>query len=88
MKHLNIRVEGTVQGVWFRDSTRKKANELEIKGFARNEPDGSVYIEAEGTEENLVKLVEWSQVGSERSTVTSVKQWDGKLQYFEDFTIA
>lgn len=87
MKHLNIRVEGTVQGVWFRDSCRKEANKLDIKGFARNEPDGTVYIEAEGTEENVSALAEWCHVGSERSTVTSVKQWEGELQHFDDFTI-
>ncbi|MBI2506744.1 MAG: acylphosphatase [Candidatus Colwellbacteria bacterium] len=38
-RHLNIRVFGQVQGVFFRDSTRRKAEELGIKGFARNEPD-------------------------------------------------
>ena len=87
MKHLNIRVEGTVQGVWFRDSTRKEANKLNIKGFARNEPDGSVYIEAEGTEENLKKLIEWCHRGSDQSKVTGVKQWDGELENFRDFAI-
>ena len=44
-----IIVTGKVQGVWFRDSTLKKAHELGVKGFVKNQPDGSVYIEAEGT---------------------------------------
>ena len=85
MKHINIRVEGSVQGVWFRDSTRKMANELGIKGFVRNEPDGTVYIEAEGTEENLNQLVEWCHLGSEQSNVTGVEIAEGEIRNYNDF---
>jgi acylphosphatase len=49
-KHFNIRISGRVQGVFFRASTKAKAEELGISGFVQNEPDGSVYIEAEGEE--------------------------------------
>ncbi|MEX2033246.1 MAG: acylphosphatase, partial [Candidatus Colwellbacteria bacterium] len=44
MRHLRIKVLGRVQGVFFRDSVRQKAEEWGIKGFARNEPDESVYV--------------------------------------------
>jgi len=47
-KHVNITVKGRVQGVGFRYSAMEAAEELGIKGFVRNMPDGSVYIEAEG----------------------------------------
>ncbi|HNU41845.1 MAG TPA: acylphosphatase, partial [Cyclobacteriaceae bacterium] len=49
--HINILVTGTVQGVYYRASTKQKADELGIKGFVRNQPDGSVYIEAEAPAE-------------------------------------
>jgi len=57
MKHFNIKIFGDVQGVFFRDSARRKADELGIKGFAQNEPDGTVLIEAEGRGESLEKFI-------------------------------
>jgi acylphosphatase len=48
MHHYQITVSGKVQGVWFRKSTQDKARELGLRGFVRNQPDGSVYIEASG----------------------------------------
>ena len=42
-----ILVKGRVQGVWFRKYTKDKADSLNLSGFARNELDGSVYIEVE-----------------------------------------
>lgn len=87
ISHYNIRVYGKVQGVWFRDTTRKKALELEITGFVRNEQDGSVYIEAEGDESSLEKLVEWCHVGPERAAVTSVEVETGTFVSFTSFEI-
>lgn len=85
--HYNIRVYGKVQGVWFRDSTRRKAAELQVAGFVRNEPDGSVYIEAEGDEASLKKLAEWSQIGPERAEVSHVVVVTGEMKFFETFEI-
>lgn len=60
---LTIRVIGHVQGVYFRQSTQRKARELGLSGFVRNEPDGSVTIEAEGDPEELARLAEWAAHG-------------------------
>ena len=49
-KSVIIVVRGRVQGVFFRASAAEKAAELRLAGFVRNEPDGSVYMEAEGDE--------------------------------------
>ena len=54
LKHLNIKIFGQVQGVGLRWSVKEKASVLDLKGFIKNENDGSVYIEAEG-EDNQVK---------------------------------
>lgn len=43
MKHLNMKIYGRVRGVFFRSSARKRAILLGISGFARNDPDGTVY---------------------------------------------
>ena len=63
MQHLNIRISGKVQGVFYRASAVKEAERLNIKGFARNEPDDSVYIEAEGDEDALESFLSWCAKG-------------------------
>lgn len=83
-KGLKIRVEGRVQGVFFRSNTREKATKLGLKGWVRNEADGNVLIVAEGEEDNLLKLIEWCKNGSELSRVDKLSfEW---LNYTGDFT--
>ena len=74
-----IRVSGRVQGVFFRASTKNKADDLNIKGFVRNEPDGSVYIEAEGETKNMMQFEAWCWEGPsaarvERCDITEIPQ--------------
>jgi len=87
IKHFNIIVYGTVQGVWFRDSTLKEAQNLGIKGFVRNEPDGSVYMEGEGEPGKLEELVKWCHSGPEKAVVTSVDVSEDDLKHFNEFSI-
>lgn len=88
-KHLNIKIFGQVQGVFFRHSAKQKARELEIKGFARNESDSSVYIEAEAEEENLKKFLEWCHQGPAPASVEKVQfEFKSEIQNFSDFTIS
>ncbi len=87
-KHYNIRVTGKVQGVWYRDSTRRKAIELGVTGFVRNESDGSVYLEAESDEENLKKLVEWCREGPPNAVVQKVEFEESERKGFSDFEIS
>lgn len=65
MKNIRVHliVEGRVQGVWFRESTRIKAEELNVKGWVKNRADGSVEIVAEGADEDIRKLIEWCHEG-------------------------
>lgn len=85
--HYKITVKGKVQGVWFRASTQAKAHELNLTGFVRNQANGDVYIEAEGIQENLSKLVDWCYVGSPRSEVTEVISEEGEWKDFKTFEI-
>ena len=73
MKHLNIKIHGQVQGVFFRATAQEKADALGIKVFAENQPDGSVYIEAEGEEENLNEFVKWCRQGPSFARVEKVE---------------
>lgn len=60
---LNIRVHGRVQGVGFRYNTRKAAEKFGISGYVKNEPEGTVFIEAEGEEEAIDQFVIWCHKG-------------------------
>lgn len=72
MKRVTINIFGKVQMVGFRFSTLQKAEELEINGFVRNLRDGTVEIEAEGEEEKIEKLIEWSKIGPPYADVVKV----------------
>jgi len=72
MKRYAIKIRGRVQGVFFRDSARQEAERLGLVGFARNEPDGTVYIEAGGNEAALDEFVAWCHEGSAHSKVEGV----------------
>jgi len=88
MKRLySIRVHGNVQGVFFRASARSHAEALSLNGFAQNESDGSVYMEVEGTEENLKLFVEWCHRGPERAVVEKVEVKEGAVKNFTDFKV-
>ena len=87
MKHLNIKVYGKVQGIFFRATAKEQAETLGIKGFARNEPDGTVYIEAEGEEKNLDKFIKWCNIGPSMAGVEKVVVTEGQLKNFNDFKV-
>lgn len=87
MKHLDIRIHGRVQGVFFRDSAREQAEKLGLNGWARNEPDGSVYIEVEGDETALNQFTVWCQLGSKAAQVSKVTITEAPLQNYSNFTI-
>ena len=87
MKHLNIRVSGRVQGVGFRYSALRAARSFDVKGFARNDIDGSVYIEAEGSEAGLDLFLDWCRRGPGQGRVDKVSQAESNLQGFQEFRI-
>jgi len=87
MKCISIHVKGRVQGVFFRASTKTKADELGVKGFVRNERDGSVYMEAEANENILNQFVEWCKLGPKNAIVDNVHIQEKELIGFKEFTV-
>ena len=69
---VRLIVSGKVQGVFFRQSTLSKAQELQLKGFVMNQPDGTVLIEVIGEEEKIQSLYEWCHRGPFPAKVTNV----------------
>lgn len=69
---VHLIVRGLVQGVWFRAGTREQALKLGLCGWAKNCPDGTVEIHAEGEKESLGKLIEWCRTGPSAAEVSSL----------------
>jgi acylphosphatase len=65
-------VRGTVQGVFFRASTKSKADELGVTGWVRNRSDGSVEFLAQGEASAVNVLVEWARQGPPMACVTEL----------------
>ncbi len=82
-----IQVIGKVQGVFFRASTREKAQVLEIKGWVRNEPDESVKIQAEGNKEALREFTAWCNDGPNHAQVQQVIIDEVAEEGFSNFRI-
>lgn len=68
-----FRIEGRVQGVWFRESTRREAEPLGITGYARNMSDGSVEVLACGEDDALDRLAEWLRHGPPMARVSNLE---------------
>jgi acylphosphatase len=67
-------IEGRVQGVFFRDSTRREAIELGLCGWVKNRFDGSVEVVAEGPKEKIETLIAWCHHGPPIARVTKVHE--------------
>lgn len=85
--HYVIKVSGKVQGVFYRASTKEIADKLGLKGWVRNEPDGSVLIKAEGAPQQMRKFVEWCQRGPEYAHVDQISYEEKPVGGFQDFSI-
>jgi acylphosphatase len=64
-----VLVRGDVQGVFFRDSTRKEAESRGVAGWVRNCDDGSVEALFEGPADAVEAMVEWCRSGPSRADV-------------------
>jgi acylphosphatase len=88
MGRVNIIVRGLVQGVYFRDSTRRQARQLGITGWVKNRWEGSVEVLAEGEKEKLDRLVAWCTKGPSHAVVEGIEtEWRAFQGEFQDFTI-
>ena len=82
-----IRVSGRVTGVGYRHSARAKARFLNLRGFVRNEEDGTVYIEAEGKQEVLNEFLSWCRKGPGMGFVESVQVETAPLAGLPEFYV-
>lgn len=89
IKHCAIRISGQVHGVSFRYYAKAQADALGLVGLVRNEPDGTVYIEAQGEEEGLRQLIAWCHQGPKYAQVSKVDaEFSGQFKNYPGFSIA
>jgi len=84
---IHVFVDGRVQGVWFRDSTKREADRLGVKGWVRNLSDGRVELVAAGTEAAVKELYAWVEHGPSAASVSSVAGDEIPWEDFPDFSI-
>jgi acylphosphatase len=80
-------VHGRVQGVWFRDSTRRQAERLGITGHAINLSNGNVEVFAIGSAEALAELEQWLHVGPPVASVSKLEVSHAEVSATAAFTI-
>jgi len=88
-KYIIIQISGLVQGVWFRQSAKDFADSIGLVGYAKNNTDKTVTIEACGNNEQLEKLISWCDKGSKMARVNNVEYSicdECEIEY-EDFKI-
>ena len=83
----HVIISGKVQGVFFRDETRKTAIRFGVTGWVRNRADGTVEALMEGLREEVEALIAWCHKGSPMSRVDHVdvkwKEYTGEFDRFE-----
>ncbi|MBU4221237.1 MAG: acylphosphatase [Euryarchaeota archaeon] len=83
-----VLVSGRVQGVFFRASAKKRADELRLTGWVRNLDDGRVEAIIEGEKEKVNKMVEWCRKGPDYADVADVQVISEKyIGEFNDFSV-
>jgi len=85
---VHLKIEGRVQGVYFRASTVAQAQRFEVTGWVRNCPDGSVEVTAEGPRASVEQLVEWCRRGPDGARVHHVQlEWEPAQNNFVGFSV-
>ena len=71
-ERAHVFVSGRVQGVAFRDSTRRQAEQLGLSGWVRNTEDGRVEAVFEGKSDVMNQMIEWCKSGPSSADVEAV----------------
>jgi len=86
--NVHVAISGRVQGVWFRASTKQKAEQLGLTGWVRNTAEGNVEAIFEGEEDLIKEMVDWCHRGPSSAQVKHVKVKNQELTNgFEGFSI-
>jgi len=85
---VHVVISGRVQGVWFRATTKQKAEQLGLAGWVRNTSDGNVEAVFEGEENCVQKILDWCHHGPPFSKVENVEvKNESPTNGFDSFSI-
>jgi acylphosphatase len=84
---VQVEVSGQVQGVSFRGYAAQEAVRLELVGWIRNEPDGSVIAHFEGEEDAVEKMLAWCRDGSPSADVRHIEVRDVEASHDSSFEV-
>ena len=83
---IRASVRGSVQGVGFRDAATRQAGALGVRGWVRNEADGSVRAHLEGEPAAVDELVRWCRTGPPKAQVEDVHIAEARVEGAVGFT--
>jgi len=80
-------VSGYVQGVYFRETCRQRANVLAVAGWVRNRSDRTVEMVFEGESAAVERMVEWTRHGPEDAHITGVEIFEEEPEGLVGFAV-
>ncbi|HWC27923.1 MAG TPA: acylphosphatase [Solirubrobacteraceae bacterium] len=83
----HVVVTGRVQGVFFRDCTRREARRIGVTGWVRNRRDGAVEAHFEGPDAAVAELVRWCREGPQHASVDDVHVEPAEPEGHERFDV-
>jgi acylphosphatase len=86
-KRISLLITGKVQGVGYRYSVKLKAESMAIRGYVRNQPDGSVFVTVQGENTAVENFVKWCYKGPSAALVRGVEKIPGSIEDFSEFKI-
>jgi acylphosphatase len=88
MIRKRVIVHGQVQGVFFRDTTRRMAQSRGVSGWIRNNPDGSVEAAFEGSGDAVDAMVQFAREGPRGASVERVDVAEEEPEGLTDFRVS
>ena len=86
--NVHVLIFGHVQGVWFRASTKQKAEQLSLKGWVRNKDDGCVEAVFQGDKNQVIEMINWCCQGPALAKVEKVEVTKKQfVDILKDFSI-
>ncbi|MBT7811817.1 MAG: acylphosphatase [Deltaproteobacteria bacterium] len=86
-KRISLLITGKVQGVGYRYSVKLKAESMAIRGYVRNQLDGSVFVTVQGENTAVENFVKWCYKGPSAAIVRGVEKIPGTIEDFSEFKI-
>ncbi len=86
-KRISLLITGKVQGVGYRYSVKLKAESMAIRGYVRNQLDGSVFVTVQGENTAVENFVKWCYKGPSAALVRGVEKIPGSIEDFSEFKI-